>query len=238
MRPNPETFSSAGDAPRLPRVDLYGPVHKGLRWALTTLLTRMGATDFAAGARVPELLDDLDGVLYLCASHVEHEDRHIHPVIERKRPGRTAALVAEHRAHDADIAELRGLAQELATGPETARSATGRALYLRFSSFVAETLGHMLEEELVIEPLLEQLCTEAELAAIHHELLASIGPDEMLAFTRVMVPANGIDVRVAMLSGAKATMPAEAFVEVLRACKPTLADHEWRELVSRLGVAA
>ena len=35
MRPNPETFSSAGDAPRLPRVDLYGPVHKGLRWALT-----------------------------------------------------------------------------------------------------------------------------------------------------------------------------------------------------------
>jgi len=234
MRPNAET----ADAPRLPRVDLYGPVHKGLRWALTTLLGRMGATDFAAGAKVPELLDDLDGVLYLCASHVEHEERHLHPAIERRCPGRTADLAAEHRTHDRDMAELRALAQALVTGPATSWPATGRALYLRFSRFVADTLDHMLEEELVVEPLLEQLYTQKELEALHHELLASIGPDEMLAFTRVMVPANGIDVRVAMLSGARAAMPAAAFVEVLRACRPALADDEWRELVARLDVAA
>jgi hypothetical protein len=234
MRPSPEPFRFAADAPRLPRLDLYGPVHKGLRWALTSLLTRMGAADFEGGARVPELLDDLDGVLYLCASHVAHEDRHIHPALARKRPLLADALASEHRAHEEAIAELRAIASRLASGPEPLAAANGRALYLRFSSFVAEALDHMVEEELVVEPLLEQLYTDAELAAIQDALLASIGPDEMLAFLRVIVPANDAGVRARVLAGAKAAMPAAGFAALIDSYRPNLPDDEWRELVSSL----
>lgn len=224
--------------PRLPRVDLYGAVHKGLRYALSSLLTRMGAADFNDCARVAALLDDLDGVLYLVESHIAHEDRHVHPAIERKAPGASLHLMDEHRAHERAIEELRGLMTAMGAGRPGAGPAIGRQLYLTYSRFVAESLLHMLDEESVMEPLLEGLYTTEELTALHDAIVASIGPDEMLAFTRVMVPANGTDVRVAMLSGAKTAMPLEAFARLLRSFRPLLDEGEWRDLTTRLGVAA
>ncbi len=232
----PQTLRS--NPPRLPKVDLYGPVHKGIRWALSSLLTRMGAVDFTDCGRVAALLDDLDGVLYLCESHVAHEDRHVHPFIEAKLPGGSERLAADHRAHERGIVELRALATALTGSKPPAAAAAGRALYLAFSRFVAETLAHMAEEESVTEPLLEQYATLEELAALHEAILTSIGPDEMLAFTRVMIPANGRDVRIGMLSGAKAAMPPEAFLMLLRSFRPQLEASEWLDLATSLGVAA
>ena len=232
----PATFRNPG--PRLPTVDLYGPVHKGLRWALTTLLTRMGAADFTDAASSARLLDDLDGVLYLVSSHIEHEDRHIHPAIERKVPDASARLTEEHRQHEREIQDLRVLIAQLAGAPSSGATAIGRRLYLTFSRFVANSLVHMLEEETITEPLLEALYTAEELVQIHDALLASIGPDEMLAFTRVMVPANAREVRVALLAGAQGAMPSQPFALLLQSLRPHLEDADWSHLTARLGVAA
>ena len=231
------TFHAATPAP-LPQVDLYGAVHKGLRWGLCALLTRMGATDFADTGRAAVVLDDLDGVLYLCESHVAHEESHIHPALERKRPGYTTGLEAEHRAHADDIRDLRALAEAVAAAPDESRAAAGRVLYLRFSKFVSENLAHMVEEETVVEAQLSSWLTTAELTVIHDALIASIGPDEMLAFLRVMVPASSPDGRFAILSGAKAAMPPAAFESLLRSFRPSLDDGDWRELTTRFAVAA
>ncbi len=226
------------DSPRLPKVDLYGPVHKGIRWALTSLLTRMGAADFNDCASTARLLDDLDGVLYLVESHIAHEDRHIHPAIEKKAPSASARLAEEHRAHEIEIAELRSLINAFGCARPGTSAALGRRLYLAFSRFVADSLVHMLEEETVTEPLLESLYTVDELMVIHDAILASIGPDEMLAFTRVMIPANGRDLRVAMLSGAKAAMPSEPFAMLLASFEPHLDPADWSDLTSRLDASA
>jgi hypothetical protein len=53
-----------------------------------------------------------------------------------------------------------------------------------------------------------------------------------------MVPANGRDVRVGMLSGAKSAMPPEAFVMLLKSFQPMLDESDWLDLTTRLGVAA
>jgi iron-sulfur cluster repair protein YtfE (RIC family) len=221
-----------------PPVDLYGPVHRGIRWALCSLLARMGATDFSDRTRVPLLLDDLDGVLYLCASHVEHEDRHIHAAIQAKDPEKAMALDAEHRAHEEAIAELRRVAESLESAPLASIAEIGNELYLKFSHFVAENLAHMFEEETVIAPLLAERYSPDALWQIHDALMASVGPDELLAFARVMVPGNRIDVGVALLTGARAAMPADVFASVLRSFRSNLGDSEWRALTERLGVAA
>jgi hypothetical protein len=222
----------------LPKVDLYGPVHRGLRWALSSLLVRMGATDMSDPSRLPRMLDDLDGVLYLCESHLDHEERFIHPALERRKAGAREQLDAEHAEHNAAIAELRTLATALVSAAPGSGAAIGRTLYLRFSSFVADNFVHMLEEETVVEPLLEQLYSAEELRALHDELLAAIGPEELLAFVRVMIPANGQPVRIALLAGAKAAMPQEAFAALLSSIRPSLDADEWAELTDRLGVAA
>jgi hypothetical protein len=225
-------------SPRLPRVDLYGPVHKGIRWALTTLLTRLGAADFTDGAGTARLLDDLDGVLYLVSSHIAHEDRHIHPAIERRAPDASARLAEEHRQHTREIDDLRVLIADLASARPGAALAVGRRLYLAYSRFVANALVHMLEEETITEPLLEALYPVEELEAINDAILASIGPDELLAFTRVMVPANPRDVRVALLSGAKSAMPAAPFEILLESFRTQLDPEDFRDLSARLGVSA
>ncbi|NUO50164.1 MAG: hypothetical protein HOV80_15025 [Polyangiaceae bacterium] len=224
--------------PRLPKVDLYGAVHKGIRYALSSLLTRMGAADLTDCSKLAALLDDLDGVLYLVEGHIAHEDNHVHPAIERKAPGASSRLMDEHREHERAIFELRSLMTAINTSRPQSLAALGRRLYLTYSRFVADSLLHMLDEESVMEPLLESLYTTEELTALHDAILASIGPDEMLAFTRVMVPANGRDVRVGMLSGAKSAMPPEAFVMLLKSFRPLLDDSDWLDLTTRLGVAA
>ncbi len=222
----------------LPQVDLYGTVHKGLRLALCSLLTRMGSTDFSDPHRVAAVLDDLEGVLYLCESHIAHEEAHIHPAVDRKRPGFTSTLVAEHADHDSSIRELRALAGAVAAAPTASNAAFGRALYLRFSSFVSENLAHMVEEETEVEALLSSLFSTAELTAIHEALIGSIGPDEMVAFLRVMVPASSPEGRFALLSGPRAAMPPAAFEALLRSFRPSLEEADWRDLTSRFAVAA
>ena len=223
--------------PALPSVDIYGPVHRGLRWALTSLLTQMGTTDFADGAQAAETLDDLEGVLYLCASHLAHENRHIHPAIARRRPELAARLDAEHVEHERAIDGLRKASARVAAASPADVVALGRALYLLYATFVGENLVHMTEEETVVQPLLDASYDPAELHALEAQIVGSIGPEEMAAFTKVMVPGNGRDFRVAMLSGAKAAMPPEAFRALLRACRPNLSEADWIDLTTRLEVA-
>jgi hypothetical protein len=146
--------------------------------------------------------------------------------------------VAEHVDHASAIRELRALAQAVAAAPAESSAAIGRALYLRFSSFVSENLAHMVEEETEVEALLSRLFSTAELTAIHDALIGSIGPDEMLAFLRVMVPASSPEGRFAMLSGAKAPMPSAAFEVLLRSFRPSLEEADWRDLAGRFAVAA
>lgn len=222
----------------LPTVDLYGSVHKGLRWALTSMLTRLGTLDAKNPRAIWQLVDDLDGVLFLCASHVAHEERSIHPVLAARRPGALSEAEEEHVHHLRDIEHLRALADALADGPGEKAPLVARALYLRFATFVAETFVHMDHEEMVLQPLLESLLTRDELERLHDDIVGSIGPEEMAAFMRVMIPANDPETRAAMLSGAREAMPAAAFIDMLQSYRSVLSSDDWADLGTRLGVLA
>lgn len=221
-------------AAELPVVDLYGPVHKGIRWALSGLLVRMGTTSFTERAETEAVLSELGSLLSLCIKHLEHEQAHLHPAIEARRPGATSDLSVEHEEHERSVADLRALAAALAAAPESARPALGRSLYLTFAYFVAETLAHMCNEEENAQRLLEELYTVDELHALHGELLASIRPGEMLAWLRIMLPSVTREQRAGMLAGAKASMPPEAFEAILETARPTLSADDWEDLSARL----
>lgn len=66
------------------RWDLYGPIHKGLRFAHAEMLTRLGRADFAAPDAT---LEALRFHLNLCRKHLAHEERHIHPALEARLTG-------------------------------------------------------------------------------------------------------------------------------------------------------
>lgn len=230
---SPRTVRSAV-RPALPAFDMYGPIHKGLRHALARMLSRLGTAAPNEPGADPKLIHDLEELLDVCESHLAHEDRFIHPAIERRRPGATESLAVGHREHEAAVAELRRLISALRAAPDQAPAL--RRLYLRFAAFVAENLIHMAEEEEVTQPLLDELFTPEEQRAIQEELVQSMSPDEALASQRLMVPAVSRRERVAVLAGPRAGVSEETFLMILSELRSALTDADWYELIKDLGL--
>jgi len=213
------------------RHDVYGVIHRGLRKAETELLSRLGAVDPADRAAVAAIVADFRRMLVLGRYHLVDENEHIHTALEAKRPGAAASLANDHAEHEVAFMEIELMLADLEAAPAMRRRALVRALYHRYSDFIARDFAHMLEEETVVQPMLHDLFSDAELQAIEGRIVASIPPAVMLDFIRIMIPAIDPEARLAMLAGMMASMPAEAFHAVLdHSVKPVLADSEWRFL--------
>jgi hypothetical protein len=230
----PETSPHSYRVPPLPRIDLYGGAHRGLRLGHTRLLARLGSTSYTERAAVESTLDELEAFLELAELHLRAEERHYHPALERRRPHAAARLDEQHRGHEHAFIELRALAAKLSAATRDGAPAVGRALYLRYSSFMAEDLAHMAEEELVTLPLFHALYGDAELVEIQSALVADIPPPERVAFLCLMVPASNHEDRVALLGGLKAQLPPPAFAGLVAALRPALPEPELERVVAAI----
>jgi hypothetical protein len=217
------------------RYDLYGPVHKGLRRAMTDMLVRLGAADFNDDDARRRLLDDLTALLEVSRSHILHEEQHIHAALEAHDHRVVSDAAHAHDHHRDSFETLEALIADATLAEPAARPAAARALYLAFSVFVADDLAHMAHEEQVMQPILHARFTDAELAALEGAILADLSPAESMLFMRMMLPAVSPDERFAMLSGMRAAAPAPAFEAVMQqAARPALDDAQWEELTRRL----
>lgn len=221
------------------RHDFYGPIHKGLRMALSGLLVKLGQTDFADGVAAAEMLAALRRQLHLSERHLHHEDVEIHGALEARAPGSTAALEGAHDHHRSAFSALEAFMQAIEAAEAEERRVLGRALYLRFSQFVAEDFVHMADEETVTLPLLHELFDDAELIAMHERIVGALAPDMAIAFMQLIIPAIEAGERVEFLSFARASAPPEAFEAILNfAARPALAPAEFARLTEELGLAA
>jgi hemerythrin-like domain-containing protein len=163
-----------------PRVDLFGHIHKAIRFALSDLLAGLGSTAFDDPAAVTTILARLEDVVSLCEDHRGHEDRLLFPELGERLRGTLDSVQGAHGCQPLQVVELRTLADALRRTTEDRRRLAGRTLYLHFSTFAAELLLHMAEEERVIQPLLERFFSDDELDEIHRRLLASLTPAEKM----------------------------------------------------------
>jgi hypothetical protein len=225
-------------APHLPHVDVYGAVHKGIRYALLDLLRRMGTVAVSDSSEVDMVLDDLEGAFYLCAAHSAQEERYVHAVIEAESPGALVRLDAAHAGLGELLEQLRETTVAVQCADAESRPGLFRHLYLRYSSFVAHALQHMCEEEFEVQALLERTFSTEKIRSIQQSMLASIGPEELLAFLRVMVPAATPVERVSLLEQPKAALSREAFEAIMLTVRRCLNAAEVRDLERRLGLMA
>ena len=226
-----EQVAAASAAPRL---DLYADIHKALRALLSDTLLAVGRMDPGDAAQVAAASQRVAQMLDLCAAHVRHEDRFMHPAIEARAPGTTAAVGHDHREHERAIAALRALTGRLGVTPAPRRAGLARTLYLQLSRFVAHNLDHMCTEETVHNAALWAHYTDAELAALHDALVATIPPEEMMFTLGLMLPAIDAGARAAVLSGLRAGAPEPVFAAVLELAQRVLPEADWRELGRRL----
>lgn len=241
-RPAPTREDLFGPLPEPKRpaaFDLYGPVHKGLRLALTRLLLRLGAQDWMEAEGCFTLLDAVRAQLDISAAHLRHEEVHIHRLLDARLPEGAVRPRHQHDAHEAAFSALALLVESIAAAPPDARPALGRRLYLRFSTFVAADLEHMAEEEQAVQPMLQALLSDAELRAVGAGMLAAILPARVPAFLALMLPAMNGPERAAFVAQARAAAPDDRVVAMIEgAAKVALEPAAWHDLQRRLALAA
>jgi iron-sulfur cluster repair protein YtfE (RIC family) len=218
---------------RAPRFDLYGPIHKAIRTALGDLVIRMGKTTFANESAARRTVGELDELLTWCDEHIEHEIQFIHPRLAERLPNALAKIDDGHDDHTRLVTELRALIAGVRSASTTdLRMLAGKTLYLHFTTFVAETLAHMVEEERVLQPLMQRFFTDEELLAMNNALVQSLPPEKMFAdAARMLVALNGTE-RAAMLAGARTTVPPPVLQALLAEVRPRLDEEEWSELLA------
>ena len=210
-----------------PRFDLYGPIHKGLRHFMHDTLWRVGHLDPQDDGERDETLAQLDSLLALLHSHVQHENDHVHSAIEARQPGGSRQTAGDHVEHLESLQQLGQLAARLKRTQGTERARQAASLYRSLAQFVAENLEHMAVEESTNNALLWALYTDAELHEIHGRILASVGPEEMALVTRWMSAALNAQELAEVFGGMRASAPREAFEALLAIARASLDARRW-----------
>lgn len=221
-----------------PRLDLYASIHKALRAAMADALLTLGRCDTQDPVEVSAMAHTLRELLHFCEQHVAHEDRFMHPALHARAPGVSDHAADDHHGHLEHIAMLRAELDALLERAPAHRESAALALYRRLSLFVAENFEHMLIEETRHNAALWAHYSDAELAALHDALLASIPPQEMMTTLRWLVPHMAHGERCALLADMRAHAPAPAFEAALGVVRPHLSERDWGKLVQSLGLAA
>lgn len=219
------------------REDLYAGIHKALRACMADTLVSLGRADPADPGDIAGAVDRIVSLMALCASHVKHENEHMHPAVEAHAPGLTEKVADDHDDHLQHIAWLREQAMALPAVAESERPAALHVLYLSLAGFVAENFQHMHVEETRLNPALWTHCDDAELRSLHDALVATIDPLEMMQVMRWMLPSLNAPQRLAVLQGMQAHAPVPAFEAVLDTLRPLLSQGDWAKLMAGLGRA-
>ncbi len=96
-----------------PRLDLYAPIHKALRaWMFDTIVA-VGRIDGRDEPALKATLRKVEGLLAICASHIEHENDFLHRAMERHMPGSAREADLGHQAHHRQMTRLRGLVAQV-----------------------------------------------------------------------------------------------------------------------------
>jgi hypothetical protein len=221
------------------RHDVYGSLHRGLRKAETDLLNRLGSLDGENSEAVQAVIDDLRKIIAIGRFHLIHEDEFISTALEQRMPGGSARLVEDHSAHERSFADMEGMLAAIESLRPAMREPMIKALYLRFSEFIRDDFELMLEEEVIVLPLLQGLFSDEELVDIERQIVESLPSDVMLDFVAITLPAVDSKARLELSLNMRRTMSPETFRTVMRdTVKPVLASEDWKRLEADLQLAS
>lgn len=219
-----------------PRLDMYAPIHKTLRVYLTDTMTRLGQCDASDDTDLSGTLAQLDALLVMMRSHVEHENKHVHPALESREPGATTRVAGEHDQHLDTIEALIAESVVLSSAQPASRPGLLLRLYRHFALFVAENFEHMHIEETMHNAALWARFSDAELMQINERIVTSLTPAEMAQSMAWMARALNHAELFGMLSGMRLGMPAQVWMGFVRIVRANMPPVRWARLEAALGI--
>ena len=217
------------------RISMYRPIHKAMRHPLFSASHQVGATDFADDAVTAETLETIDALIFALREHRGHEDASVHPPLERRAPGVTARFAEDHEEDEELSAEIEQLAAQIRSGGGSQRVALGIRLHERLNAYIGIYLGHLYREETELQQVPWDNFTDDELLAIDMEIVASIPPDRMAYWLKVMCSSFGPDDIIPILGGIKGGAPPEFAQFALKLAEDTLPPGIWTKVQASIG---
>lgn len=217
------------------RFDLYAGVHKGLRSFMAETLVSAGRMDVYDAPELAATLAQVRALLEACSVHLQIEEQFLHPALEARRSGSARATARDHEEHLRALERLEAAVQEVERALPDARTEAAMRLYRALALFVAENLEHMHAEETANNATLWATHTDAELAAIHKAIIASLPPPTAAGFMRWIVPAMSPAERAELFTGMQLGAPRAAFEGMLGIARAQLPASDWTKLAAALG---
>jgi hypothetical protein len=160
------TFSKSHTA-TMPRYNTFNQIHKALIALLYDTALCLQQTDFGTKEECDAAVEKLVAVLDLFEAHAHQEDDHLLPALFDFEPSVVDAFEQEHvKVGELSQALCVTIAEIYRTKAAAERLRLGRRLTSEFDGFMILNLDHMAKEEDVLNRLLWQYYTDAELQAM------------------------------------------------------------------------
>ncbi len=161
------------------RVDLFTTIHKALRAMFYDMAIRIQNTDFTNNEDFNKLISDLYYLLKLLDNHSHHEDECVFNLVKENDSDILKEVEAEHELYNHKIFELTALIEKIESCSIVQRNDYQNKLNHLFTDFLAFTLQHLIKEELVIMPYLQENYTDEELIVARTKIQSNIDKEEL-----------------------------------------------------------
>lgn len=193
-------------------------VHKYVCYELSEFERLVAKTNFLDLKSCQILQEKLDSLIGLLTHHGAYEDEHIHELLRQKNSQIQLNIEQEHQTQEKDFNALKRQAENIMTlENQEERILQSHDFYLAYRLFYSEMLKHLYDEEKIILPELQRLCSDEELVALQAKTYAKMAPEHMLGMLDVVFPHMNLD-------------DINFFINEMKAAEPEKFEIVWSQL--------
>lgn len=210
--------------------------HKYVSYVLSELERLVAKANVNNPLEVATIKKQLSSLQTLMAGHAEHENKSIHALLRKKGSSIHEAIEVDHTRHEKQLKALENLLDMITENTNPAEQLSlGYRFYLAYRLFVSENLKHLHEEESVIMPELQKLCTDQELRSIDFNTYALMTPEQMIHMMEVLFPHMNTSDKEVFLLDIKESEP-DKFIIAWENIFPQLNREEHEILSKKLAI--
>ncbi|MFX1457609.1 MAG: hemerythrin domain-containing protein [Promethearchaeota archaeon] len=215
-----------------PRYDVYGPVHKGIRFLMTDTMYEVGKVDVSNLSELVSLGEKLQYLWDILKAHAEGEEEFLFPHLEKGDKSIFIKLKQAHEKAHEDIEKLRKRFLEIkGADVETDEKAIEMTEFKRqYNTFLSQYFSHLQDEELKANPILWNMLSDEELMVIVPKIASKITPEIMQYFMVYFLKAINPEERLGLLLGMQKNAPEPVFKGILKIAETSLDESDWKKL--------
>ncbi|MHA2035747.1 MAG: hemerythrin domain-containing protein [Promethearchaeota archaeon] len=219
-----------------PRYDVYGPVHKGIRFLMTEVMYELGKADVNDLSELTSLEEKLQYLWDILKAHAEGEEEFLFPHLEKANK---SFFTKMKQAHDHFHEEIEILGNNFRKIKETEIGSDEKVQLMskfvrNYNTFLSQYFSHLQDEELDANPILWEVLSDNELMVVVPKIASKIAPEVMQYFMVYFLRAINHIQRIGILMGMQKNMPEPVFNGILNIAESSLEEADWKKLKQSL----